>query len=182
MTPTCSCIFVLLSLQTAGTLGKKLRDANNWGHIFKASIASEKTIKKIITKPPLTIIYISKRSKGNDIELVKDGKIGFWTCHCALIQSNDCLVAVCNGCHHDLLDEHGITNLSQTRGRKYKFPGCQNHSYKELEFTYDEDGAYWCDPAWKNTIHADPRPRGCILCLRPFKFSTGNKKRRSEKN
>ena len=64
----------------------------------------------------------------------------------------------------------------------YKFPGCKNHSYRELEFVYDDEGAYWCDLTRKETIYKDPRPRGCVLYLRPFKFSASNKKSEKEKN
>ena len=102
--------FVLLSLQIMGPLERKLRDSNPWENAFEVSIASENTIKNIITKSPLTIIYISKRSKGNDIEVSKDGEIGFWSCLCALKQNTDCIVAVCNDCHPPLLKEHGLNN------------------------------------------------------------------------
>ena len=62
----------------------------------------------------------------------------------------------------------------QDHHRAPKFPGCANHSYKELDLVPNEDGAYWCDPGWKD-YDRETRPIGCILCLRPFKFHASNK-------
>ena len=179
--PYAHAFFVLLSLQTVRTLGLKLRNSNPWVNAFEASMAFENTIKNILTIPPLTIIHISKRSKGNDIVVTKNGVLGFWSCNYALKQTTDCIVAVYNDCHPLLLKEHGLNGFPKRRDRQYKFPGCKNHSYKELRFIHDDEGAYWCDLTLTKTIYEDPRPRGCVLCLRPFKFSTSNKKSKNEK-
>ena len=74
-----------------------------------------------------------------------------------------------------LLKEHGISKIPRKKEKDYKFPGCTNHSYKELEWVHNDEGAYWCDKAWKD-YKVETRPRGCILCLRPFKFVASNKK------
>ena len=80
-------------------------------------------------------------------------------------------------CHPKLLKEHGL-DAPLERDRKwmkqYKFPGCKNHSYEELEFMHNDLGAYWCDPDWKEYT-VETRPIGCVLCLKPFQFHNSNK-------
>ena len=118
-----------------------------------------------------------ERSKGPGIDIVKGVTIGFWCCAWALKQNTDCKCAVCVECHPKLLREHGLEEApvrDREWRRSYKFPGCANHSYKELDLVPNEDGAYWCDPGWKD-YDRETRPIGCILCLRPFKFHASNK-------
>ena len=83
-----------------------------------------------------------------------------------------------------LLQEHGLDaplNRDRKWLRQYKFPGCENHSYEELQFMQatDEVGAYWCDPDWKE-YETETRPIGCVLCLKPFQFHASNQTVRKE--
>ena len=113
--------------------------------------------------------------KGPKINIVKGPTLGFWCCQYATKINNKCKLAVCVDCHGKLLEEHGL-DAPPVRDRKYKFPGCENHTYEELEFKQDigGTGAYWCDQDWKE-YEAETRPIGCVLCLKPFQFHASNK-------
>merc|ERR1719221_531016 len=101
---------------SVGKLGKKLKECDPW----------------------------QMELQGDDIKVGKDGTLGFYTCVCATNKLTDCIVAVCKPCHADLMTEHKLTKTPRLK-KDYAFPGCENHSYKELELKNDAHGAYWCD-------------------------------------
>ena len=107
--------------------------------------------------------------KGGDaIEVYSGDNCGFKGCKHAFQVGNSCRLALCYACYEILMKEHGVTSFESDR--HYKFPGCSNHSYKDLVEEYDCEGAHWCKKDKKENTEDDPRPHGCVHCLRPFLF------------
>ena len=101
-------------------------------------------------------------------------------CEHAHNEKNACRLALCYDCCETLEKEHRVESFD--RERHYKFPGCINHSYKDLEEYYDGEGAHWCTEDKKQNSEDDPRPHGCVHCLRPFIFcGRKSKKQKSKK-
>ena len=115
-------------------------------------------------------------TKGEGIEVFAGGGIFMFGCIHAFQKSNNCRSTLCVVCYKTLMEE----NLPESRGRgdrRYKFPGCKNHCFWDMNADTDNKGAYWCTEAHKKANPKDPRPRGCVHCKRPFVFC-GNKRRK----
>ena len=92
--------------------------------------------------------------EGDPINVYSGDKCGFIGCEQAFNKRNTCRCALSYECCAKLKEEHGVPSFRQER--TYKFPGCKNHSFKEMDDCYDGEGAYWCTSNKKktmNTIH-----------------------------
>ena len=117
--------------------------------------------------------------KKDSIKVYKGAPCGFMMCEHAHHERNACRLALCYACCKMLKKEHEVESFD--RERHYKFPGCINHSYKDLAEYYDGEGAHWCTEDKKENSEYHLRPHGCVHCLRPFIFCGPLSRKRSKK-
>ena len=154
-----------------------IRENNPGDHAkIKFSVSGSSGIGSLVTgclSQSDTLVYFTK---GDDILVYAGGEIQMYTCKYAVHETNSCRSALCVVCYEELKKEN-LPESSKHRDRRYKFPGCRNHSFWDMEPDTDKAGAHWCTEAHQKANPLDPRPKGCVNCKRPFVFC-GNKKRK----
>ena len=144
----------MILFQTKGPVGESLREKQEGEH------------KKLVFGNEAINVYAVTHTGDT---------CGFMGCEHAFKEGNTCRLTLCYDCCDVLKAEHQVKSFKPERG--YKFQGCKNHSYKDLVESYDGEGAHWCTSDKKRNSENDPRPYGCVNCLRPFVFC-GRKKRK----
>ena len=115
-------------------------------------------------------------SKGPGIEVYAGGDCYMLGCEHAFHPENNCRGSICIDCDKQMREEN-LPESIRRRIRQYKFPGCKNHSFWDMEPYTDKAGAHWCTKAHQKAHPKDPRPKGCVHCKRPYVFC-GNKQQR----
>lgn len=115
--------------------------------------------------------------KGEHIKVFHGRECDMVGCPHAFEPHNACSTALCLPCFEQLKLENEPES-KRKRDRKYKFPGCRNHSFWDMREYVDQNGAHWCTDHQKKHPN-DTRPLGCVHCLRPFLFCGSKGKRKA---